>query len=389
MKRRRAAQPPPPPRPRRARVVVLTYWHEHSLLLGISRYARQANWIMDLTMVMSGSVPAHWHGDGILSVHGGNVGLIGRILQENVPTVDMGCPDPRLAVPHVLPDGRLIGRLAGEHLAGRGFQTIGFVGQSDNLMGQERRAGLEAVAREQGRAFRVFQPRDIARRLRGTPLPVGLMAENDLEALRLLYLCEQAGLHVPEEVAIIGVDNDELQIATAAVPLTSVDTDAEGTGYAAAELLDRLMAGAPPPAVPIRIPPRGVVVRASTNVLAIPHVPAARALRCLWDRYREPLDLEAIAAEAGLCRRRLEDAFKRHVGRSMAQEVRRLRLAEARRRLLETRDKVRLIAQDVGFSDTPHLTKVFRREFGVTPSVFRRRGGVPRDRTSRAGKTSG
>ena len=346
-------------------------WYVYAFHLGVARYARQARWILDATMAVSGKVPEHWHGDGILSLHGGNRQVLAKIRREHVPVVEMGCADPRLPLPRVLPDNRQIGRLAGEHLAARGLRMLGYLVFADNEVTRERRAGLAAAAQEHGCQFRLFGPGDLARQLRGLPRPVGLMTENDMDALRLLYLCEQAGLAVPQDVAIIGVDNDELQIATAAVPLTSVDSDPEGTGYAAARLLDALMGGAPPPPVPVRVPPRGVITRASTDVFAVPHLPTARALRHLWEHYREPLDLDQVAAAAGMCRRRLEDAFKRQVGRSMPQEVRRLRLAEARRLLTETNAKIGAIAREVGFRDAAYLTRVFVRELGMTPGACR------------------
>ena len=190
---------------RRPRVALMLGWYVHAFHLGVAHYAHDANWILDASMAVTGEVPDRWHGDGIISLHAGREELIEKIRSEKLPTVDMSNPNPDLDLPTVWPDNKAIGRLAGEHLVSRGFERLGFVVHAENLPTLERRAGLAAVVAEHGRVFRTFRLGCLASELAAADLPIGLMAENDLDALSVLYECEEAGLQVPEQVAIIGV----------------------------------------------------------------------------------------------------------------------------------------------------------------------------------------
>jgi len=148
-------------------------------------------------------------------------------------------------------------------------------------------------------------------------------------------------------------------------------------GYEAARLLDGLMAGEAPPAEPVLIEPGEVQTRVSSDTVAIRNLHAARALRFVWHHYREPITVDSVSAHVPVTRRRLQTLFHDHVGRTMQEEIARVRLADACRRLKQTSMKIQEIAAAVGFSSSLHLHRSFQSAFGMGPKLFRETGEVP------------
>jgi LacI family transcriptional regulator len=204
-------------------------------------------------------------------------------------------------------------------------------------------------------------------------LPLAVMALNDHVAIEVLEACETAQLRVPERVAVLGVDNDQLVTNLTSVPVSSVDSSRERIGYEAAALLDRLIDGQPKPREPILIPPAGVVTRTSTDILAVPDADVAIAIRYIWAHACEPISVNDVAAETSLSRRRMQDLFLRHVGHTISDEIRRRRVDHAKRLLAETQTKVGLIANQSGFGSAERMSKVFKQVVGLTPHAYRER----------------
>ena len=204
------------------------------------------------------------------------------------------------------------------------------------------------------------------------PKPLGVMVTADDQALRLLRACDEADLSVPEEVAVLGCDNDPLICDNAPVPLSSVDNDWEGLGYEGAKLLDGLMDGKRAPREPILIAPKGVVMRMSTNIMAVPDANAARALRFIWEKHQQPIGTREVAEASGLSRRALERSFRKHIGCSVGEEILKCRIEHAKKLLLETDLKAHEVAEQAGFSGIVHFSQAFNRITGIRPSYFRR-----------------
>jgi LacI family transcriptional regulator len=211
----------------------------------------------------------------------------------------------------------------------------------------------------------------VGRQLASIPKPVAVLAEYDDRAIDVLDAALLAGLKVPEQVAVLGVDNDELRCPFAPVPLSSIDNDEERIGYEAARVLDDLLHGKPKPAQPLRIPPRRVVVRQSTNILAIPHEHVAMALRMIWEHYHEPIDAVRVANEIPLSYPQLHVSFVKHVGHSMADEIERLRLEHAQQLLISTDSKLSEVARKSGFGSADRMGRVFMRRLNICPSDYR------------------
>jgi LacI family transcriptional regulator len=208
--------------------------------------------------------------------------------------------------------------------------------------------------------------------VRSLPKPIGLMACNDDRGRQVLDACRRGDILVPDEVAVLGTDNDQFLCNLADPPLSSVDLDLPTIGYEAAAVLDRMMAGAPVPAAPVLLPPRGVVVRRSTDVLATGDRALAEAIRHLRDHACSGLRLKDFLKTTSLSRRTLERRTRQLLGHSPKEEITRVQLERARRLLAETELKVAAVAENCGFTQAKYFCQVFRRRCGITPAAFRR-----------------
>jgi LacI family transcriptional regulator len=197
------------------------------------------------------------------------------------------------------------------------------------------------------------------------------MAQFDAEANIIVQACIHAGLNVPEQVAVVGVDNDPIYSELGPVPLTSVISNRELLGYRGAELLDRLMRGGKLPSKPERVPPGGVIVRRSTDIFAIDDVGVANALRYIKEHAAEPISIDAVAGASGVSRRTLYTKFQTTLNRTIQAEIIRQRINLAKNLLSATNEKLESIAYDSGFETANSLSKAFRIHEGMSPSVYR------------------
>jgi LacI family transcriptional regulator len=211
----------------------------------------------------------------------------------------------------------------------------------------------------------------LRRWLQALAKPVGIFAGHDVWALQVVEACRFAGLRVPEDIAVVGVDNDDLLCELARPSLSSVIVPAERVGYEAAALLDRLLAGQQPPRQPVFIPPPGVVSRQSSDVLAIEDPVVAQAVRFLRDSAHLPLRVADVLRAVPVSRRALERRFQAVFERGLAAEIRRLRIDKARQLLAESDLPMNRIAERSGFSSQYQLSRAFRREVGTTPTAYR------------------
>lgn len=378
--------------------------HAQLLRAGIARYAREAAWILDDTYTNTGLVPVWWRGDGILALITNPKDAIAQRNFANAPLVDFSkgwiadsMPARFRAAgigrPRVLYDNVLIGRLAAEHFVERGFKHIALFNGGNFWMEQERLPSFQEAVQKSGAQFYELKYYDhvphpghdrtlrdhpsthrwLMKTLRDLPKPIGVAVAADYIALRVMRACDDVGLRVPEEVAILGCHNDPYICDFAPVQLSSVDDDLARVGYEGAKLLDQIMDGKPVPHDPILIPPRGVVTRMSTNVLAVEDPKVARGIRFIFEHFKENLfGPGEVAAAAGLSRSALDRAFQKYLGRSPAQEILSVRVEHAKKLLLETNLKAHEIASQSGFSGIVHFSQAFHRFTGYRPSRFRR-----------------
>lgn len=306
------------------------------------------------------------------------------IREMKIPAVNISDAEAGHPIPTVISDNKAIARRAVEHLCSRGIRNLAFSGPLHEWYASQRLEGFRQALADAGIAEPVFVHNPgvsrVLRRgldplLKAAPRPLGIVAAHDFVARSVVNAAFACGLRVPEDVAIVGIDNDDLLCEMSKVPLSSVDVSAERIGFEAAAILDRLMAGQSADPGPYLIPPKSVVVRQSSKTLAIEDEHVAAAIRFIEANLSRPLGVEDILDESAITisRRQLEQRFKTALGRSPAAEIRRLRIEQAKE-LMDTTDlPLSQVATRTGFPDISFLGKAFRRETGMTATQYRRR----------------
>ncbi len=315
--------------------------------------------------------------------------LVRWILRMGAPVVRFGvAPHPKdRLVPVVMHDRAAMGRLAADHFFERGFRHVGFVGFDPWGPNKVIYDGLEARATELGckchltrflnesgvsqeQRYRRRQ-RQVAGWVRSVAQPMGLLGFVDGQAGQLCRMCADSGIVVPDEVAILGIGNFPLAGELARPTISSIAPDYDRKAEVGAHMLQQLMRGETLPETTVEIPPVGVVVRESTDVLATPDRDVAAALRYMWDQFDMDLSVGDVARKVGLPERTLTRRFRQSIGRSIIEELRRKRLAEAKRLLRTTDRSIADIAAEVGFRSDDYLHRTFKRAFGTTPRSYR------------------
>lgn len=360
-------------------------YYDLQLHRGITRYAREAGWVLDTSMAHYSLIPDHWRGDGIMTILiPERADLTEYVRRQRVPVVALYGDLPELKVPRVVLDDVRIGGLAAEHLLERGFSQFGFLKFSNTLAVQNRERGFRQAVEQSRRDYWLIDWHAasaanrglnwfdwLRRQLAKLPLPIGIMVQSDHRATHLISACEAVGLAIPDQVAIIGVDNDEQACELAVVPISSVDCNREMMAYEGARLLDRLMRKEHPPRDATVIAPKGVVVRRSSDIFAVADPAVARALAFIRDHYREPIGVDDVVRAGRTSRCGLYRAFSRELKRSIGDEIDRQRVEEAKRLLADPSQKLGRIARICGFSGAEQFTRVFQRAVGICPSRFR------------------
>ena len=327
-----------------------------------------------------------WHGDGII------VALqetdTDFVVGQKLPVVDMVGVLRHEGVPLVHANDHSIGRVGAEHLMERGFRNLGFCEYPEWFFSVHRREGFDqALAQRQmkGRVHRMPPPvagrggpkswerqqRELSKWLLALPKPAGVMASTDLMGQQVLEACQRLEIKVPEEVAVVGADNDEPICNVCFPPLSSVIINDDQRGYQAAAVLDRLMNGEAAPTEPMLIEPGGVACRASTDILAIDDEALATALRFIRDHACEQIGVDDVVDAVPLSRSVLQRRFRKAVGRSVNDEIIRVRLNRAIELLSETSLELKAIALKAGFGTPSYMGAVFRQKLRTTPGSYR------------------
>jgi LacI family transcriptional regulator len=312
---------------------------------------------------------------------------IRQIINMGVPIVCS--PYTRETIPgaaSIVTKHEAIGQMAAEHLLATGLRHFAYCGFDDWWWSRRRRDSFSQRVAQSGCRTDVYELPSaqnqrswdkelphIAAWLRGLPKPVGVMTCNDDRGELVIEACKSTGLKVPDEVAVVGVDNDALVCDLCSPPLSSVVTSLRKTGYEAAALLDRMIQGKEKDRPTLYIQPTHVATRQSTDVLAINDPAIVSALRFIRESARNNIGVQQAADRTGLSRRVLEKRFRRIVGHSIHREIQRVRAESVARMLLETQMPVAEIAEAMSFSEIAHLSRFFRKDRGCSPAQYRRR----------------
>lgn len=361
--------------------------YARGLLQGVVHYIREHQpWSFHLMEQGRGDDPpawlADWKGDGLIARI--ETPRIARaVVKTGLPAVDLSAARLVPALPWVETNDEEIARLAADHLLERGFRRFAFCGDARFNWSMWREKQFAARLALAGHACEVFRPsgaggdvaaeaRELTRWLQALPKPVGIMAGYDIRGEQVLNACRAAGLAVPDEVAVIGVDNDTLLCELASPPLSSVIPNAHRAGYEAAELLDRLMAGKKVAAAARLIAPLGIAARQSTDVLAVDDRDVARAVQYIREHACEGINVGDVLRMVPLSRRVLEQRFQRLLGHTPHDEILQVRLNRVKQLLSQTDLPLYVIAERTGFEHIEYLSVVFKRETGTAPSAYRK-----------------
>lgn len=317
--------------------------------------------------------------DGII-FDGHNAELTAVVRQSGLPAVAVATPNPLEGIPTVVSDHEGVGRMAAEHLLDRGLTQFGYARLRPSEFSHPRgKAFVRAVERQGYPCERFEPPADVAHGhealeawLWALPKPVGILAEEDRRALTIIRTAGRCGLRVPEQVAVIGVNNEELFAELSWPTITSIDHGAERIGRDAAGLLERMIRGEQVPRVLI-VPPVRVVERHSTDILAVDDADLAGALRLIRREAAEGLSVEQVLEQVAVSRTTLENRFKAVLGRTIFAEITRVRIERVKTLLRTTDLGLADIAARTGFRYVSHLSKAFRKAAGQTPTQYRRR----------------
>lgn len=361
------------------------------LIEGVVRYSReQKTWRIDFEPRGLEAPPPwldRWIGDGILA-RLPNQQCAQAVSAKGLPVVELYSTSTDTQLPMIAGDNTQIARLAFEHFWERGLRQFAYCGlhPEHNHYIAQRGAAFAELAQSSGCGCAIFPARrtsvamsdwdleqdDIAAWLTELPKPVGVLACFDERGFQVLNACRDTGLQVPEQVAVVAVGNDALLCEMSTPPLSSIDLDAPRIGYEAAALLDRMMRGAAAPLCPLWIPPRGLVARGSSDILAVDDPDVAIALRLIRDRACDGLRVADLLQTVATSRSLLERKFKQFVGRTPKAHILRIQMDRARRLLMETNLSLREIARQTGFTSEKYFSDAFRRQVGTRPAALRK-----------------
>lgn len=403
----RSENSPPPTPPRVALFVETQVGPGRDILRGIARYVRESGpWALHheprTQQFVEGWEPKwlnHWKGQGVIARFETQT-VLEAVKRAGVPAVDVLGDARNRHFPLVHVDDGAIARMAAQHLIERGFKQFGFVARANEPWSDRRLDAFRKAVGEQGYPCNVLEVSDFeglteawdkfieetAEWISKQPKPLGLMLCTDRIGPPVTQACRQAGVAVPEELAVVGVDNDEPLCEICDPPLTSVCPNHMEVGYQAAALLDRMMAGEAAPEEPFLLVPRMVVVRQSSDISAIEDPIISFALSMIREQACSGLQVRDIAEHVPVSRSVLQRRFRAVLGRSVHDEIVRVQMRKAQELLRETDLPLRTVAEKAGFKHQEYMGAVFKSRISMTPGQYRRQfyaiQGITKDDSS-------
>ncbi|MEN6384791.1 MAG: DNA-binding transcriptional regulator [Phycisphaerales bacterium] len=325
----------------------------------------------------------NWKANGIITQFT-DPKIIKEIMPHKIPTIAVVVNQQIEGLPNIIGDWEKEGQMAADYLINKGFTKFAFCGFAKMQWSRDRGRGFRNRIIQSDFEVFMYEHPWIRQRswdkeqhliiswLKTIPKPIAVMACNDDRGRHVLEACKIAGLKVPEEVAVLGVDNDETVCDLTHPLLSSIDVDTEKAGYEAAELLQELMLGKKATKDRIIVQPKTIVTRQSTDIMAIQDADVIEAVRFIRQNAKEHLQVNDVTEAVAVSRRPLERKFRKTLGRSIYEEVRRVRIEEIIQLLLETDLSVFEIASRLGFASIDHISRFFRQERGLSPVNFRK-----------------
>lgn len=381
------------PPPRRVAVMLELDWpykRHAGIFAGTQQYAQERGWESLIDEYAADTLREHPEQpvpyDGVIARATQKLARLAA--RRGVPVVNVWLSSPAWrSLPGVFPDFAATGRLRAEHLLSRGLRRFAALTHEEDRSQQfELKAFTAAVAEAGHTCLNAKTPlfatlslkhwrrteRTVIAWMKDWQVPIGVFVGNELEGRMVVQTCRHRGWRVPEDVAIITGHNEETFCEHLRPTLSSVELGYEQIGYEAARLLERLMDGETPPPGPILLPPQGLIVRESTDFFAVDDKLIAAALAFIGANSHRQIGPDDVARAVATGKRTLDRHFQKYLKRTIAAEIRRVRIERAKRELAESDRPASKISSDVGFGPPTRMNEIFVREMGLTPGEYRR-----------------
>ena len=366
------------------------------LLNGIAAYASEnANWsLRHQEMAINAEPPqwlTKWNGDGVL-VRAESPKMIRTIKKLGLPAIDLRCWRSAGEMPGFDTNDLSLVQMAVDHFRGRGYTQFGFCGFRGANYSDRRLKEMRKYVSLQGYDLAVYESpgpahattfgaeqngmldeKGLTRWLKALPKPIGVLACNDIRAQQMLNACHEIRVHVPDEIAVVGIDNDDVICPLCSPPLTSVEPNTHRIGFEAAMMLERMMSGEAVSNDITWIPARRIVVRRSTDAIPVDDADFIKAYRFIRENACHGVSVQDVANAVPMSRRALERKTRTFLGQSPADLIARIRLSRIKELLETTSHPQKQIARLVGFQHDEHMAKFFKKLVGIPPGQYRRK----------------
>lgn len=374
----------------RPRILMALAGCDHRICKGVEKYALEHNWDLSAQLVRARGLPWGWKGDGMLTWLCAGDDLLEFAMKAEVPVVDFSSYRNNPKIPRALEDHAQAAKLVVEYFLSRQFRHFVFYSHANYWVYEQRGQHFSGFLQQSGRGCTWLRWHEsvagktvldswklrrhwLAQQLKSFPKPLAVFAADDQHALEVLDACELARITVPEEIVILGAGNHLLAPDALRIPISSVDTNLVEVGYRGARLLDAMMNGKSPPPAPLLVPAAGLVIRKSSDAMAVNHEDVARCLRLIQDRLHESLGIRDFEKTVNISARSLQHAFMIHWGCTPRQALVNARINRAKQLLLEPANhKLETVARDCGYRSVTGFRSSFSRILGMTPNIYRK-----------------
>jgi len=313
--------------------------------------------------------------------------LFAQCLERKIPCVDLSdYPSEISGIPKIRPNNEAVGHMAAEHFIEKGYQHFAFCGFSNKLWSDDRKKGFVEALELVNRKPLIFENEhpefteadwdkrnvhEIMKWIDNIPKPLAVFSANDLRGLQVIEACRMLRVHVPEEVSVLGVNNDTLRCELSNPQLSSISLNCESYGQTAAKLLDQLMDGERVGEADILIEPRAIITRRSTDAFCIDDSNVAAALHLIKNRANEGITVDWVVSQLKTSRSSLERNFRKYLGKTPQVEIRDVQIQKIKQLLLETNYTMAHIASLTGFEHPEYMAVVFKKSSGQTLNQYR------------------
>lgn len=326
-----------------------------------------------------------WKADGIVALIQESEELH-KLIKTKIPIIVQDSNERFLNIPNITGGYYKTGEMAADYFLKKGFKNFAFYGSKNIVWSRERKEGFENKLREYKinvhhyeidtsniESLWYYKPSPLSKWLKSLPKPLALFACDDNQGQHVTEACKTAEIFVPEEVAILGVDNDESICMLSNPPLSSIVLNIEKGGFQAGELLHKMMTGKKNNLHDIVVEATHIITRKSTDILAVNDRGVALALKYIHENFNRTFSVKDILKTVPLSRRALEKKFKKETGRTIHQEIQRVKIDEFCRRLIDSNRNILEICYEMGLDSNKNISRIFQKEKGMTPNQYRKK----------------